>query len=156
MADTSQKPNTRGLYIKTYGCQANVYDSERMRDVLKPLGYAPVDSPEAAELVVINTCHIREKASEKVYSELGRLRVAASVEGRLRVAGDAAPRSGGALRRAHREVEAHAHDLDAAHETMQRATVLVGPRTTFYGAREIFYATPAGPVVAFAEHTAAD
>lgn len=47
-------------------------------------------------------------------------------------------------------------DLDAAHETMQRATVLVGPRTTFYGAREIFYATPSGPVVALAEHTAAD
>lgn len=74
MADTRQKPNTKGLYIKTYGCQANVYDSERMRDVLKPLGYAPVDSPEAAELVVINTCHIREKATEKVFSELGRLR----------------------------------------------------------------------------------
>ena len=74
MAEPSQKPNTKGLYIKTYGCQANVYDSERMRDVLKPLGYAPVDSPEAAELVVINTCHIREKATEKVFSELGRLR----------------------------------------------------------------------------------
>ncbi len=74
MADTSQKPNTKGLYIKTYGCQANVYDSERMKDVLKPLGYAPVDSPEAADLVVVNTCHIREKATEKMFSELGRLR----------------------------------------------------------------------------------
>jgi len=68
------KPNTKGLYIKTYGCQMNVYDSERMKDVLKPLGYAPVDSPEAADLVVLNTCHIREKATEKVFSELGRLR----------------------------------------------------------------------------------
>ncbi len=64
----------KGLFIKTYGCQMNVYDSERMRDVLAPLGYVPVDGPEAADLVVLNTCHIREKATEKVYSELGQLR----------------------------------------------------------------------------------
>ena len=62
------------LYIKTYGCQMNVYDSERMADVLVPLGYGVVDSPEGADLVVLNTCHIREKATEKVYSELGRLK----------------------------------------------------------------------------------
>ncbi|OYX35859.1 MAG: hypothetical protein B7Y99_02680, partial [Caulobacterales bacterium 32-69-10] len=62
------------LYIKTYGCQMNVYDSERMADVLRPLGYAMADAPEGADLVVLNTCHIREKASEKVYSELGRLK----------------------------------------------------------------------------------
>lgn len=62
------------LYIKTYGCQMNVYDSERMRDVLTPLGYEPADAPEGADLVILNTCHIREKAAEKVYSELGRLR----------------------------------------------------------------------------------
>jgi tRNA-2-methylthio-N6-dimethylallyladenosine synthase len=73
-ANSSAEAKTKGLYIKTYGCQMNVYDSERMRDVLKPLGYAPVDSPEAADLVVLNTCHIREKATEKVFSELGRLR----------------------------------------------------------------------------------
>jgi tRNA-2-methylthio-N6-dimethylallyladenosine synthase len=70
----SESRPAKGLFIKTYGCQANVYDSERMRDVLKPLGYAPVDSPEAADLVVLNTCHIREKATEKVFSELGRLK----------------------------------------------------------------------------------
>ncbi len=64
----------KGLFISTYGCQMNVYDSERIRDVLKPLGYAPVDAPEGADLVVINTCHIREKATEKVYSELGKLK----------------------------------------------------------------------------------
>ncbi len=64
----------KGLFIRTHGCQMNVYDSERIRDVLKPLGYAPVDAPEGADLVVINTCHIREKATEKVYSELGRLK----------------------------------------------------------------------------------
>ncbi|MEE2565440.1 tRNA (N6-isopentenyl adenosine(37)-C2)-methylthiotransferase MiaB [Hyphobacterium marinum] len=62
------------LYIKTYGCQMNVYDSQRMRDVLNPLGYEPADSPDGADLVILNTCHIREKASEKLYSELGRLK----------------------------------------------------------------------------------
>ncbi|HUZ13077.1 MAG TPA: tRNA (N6-isopentenyl adenosine(37)-C2)-methylthiotransferase MiaB [Caulobacteraceae bacterium] len=62
------------LYIKTYGCQMNVYDSERMADVLAPLGYGLTDAAEGADLVVLNTCHIREKASEKVYSELGKIR----------------------------------------------------------------------------------
>ncbi|PWE18328.1 tRNA (N6-isopentenyl adenosine(37)-C2)-methylthiotransferase MiaB [Marinicauda salina] len=62
------------LFIKTYGCQMNVYDSERMRDLLTPLGYEPADAPDGADLVILNTCHIREKAAEKVYSELGRLK----------------------------------------------------------------------------------
>ncbi len=62
------------LYIKTYGCQMNVYDSDRMTDVLAPLGYVPHHAPEEADMVILNTCHIREKASEKVFSELGRLR----------------------------------------------------------------------------------
>ncbi|HZZ31071.1 MAG TPA: tRNA (N6-isopentenyl adenosine(37)-C2)-methylthiotransferase MiaB [Phenylobacterium sp.] len=62
------------LFIKTYGCQMNVYDSERMADVLSPLGYAMTDTPDGADLVVLNTCHIREKATEKVYSELGKLK----------------------------------------------------------------------------------
>jgi tRNA-2-methylthio-N6-dimethylallyladenosine synthase len=62
------------LYIKTYGCQMNVYDSERMADLLRPLGYVATDAPEHADLVVLNTCHIREKATEKVYSELGQLK----------------------------------------------------------------------------------
>ncbi len=70
---TETAPRKR-LYIKTHGCQMNVYDSERMADVLRPLGYGMVDSPEGADLVVLNTCHIREKATEKVYSELGRLK----------------------------------------------------------------------------------
>ncbi len=64
---------TRTYFIKTYGCQMNVYDSARMADVLAPLGYAAAPSAEAADLVILNTCHIREKAAEKVYSELGRL-----------------------------------------------------------------------------------
>ena len=62
------------LYVKTYGCQMNVYDSARMADVLTPLGYVAVADPEGADMVILNTCHIREKAAEKVYSELGRLR----------------------------------------------------------------------------------
>ena len=66
---------TKKLFIKTYGCQMNVYDSERMREVLAPVGYAPIDGPEGADMVVLNTCHIREKASEKMYSELGRVSV---------------------------------------------------------------------------------
>ena len=65
---------SKKLFIRTYGCQMNVYDSARMADVLAPLGYAPAQGPEDADLVILNTCHIREKASEKVYSELGRLR----------------------------------------------------------------------------------
>jgi tRNA-2-methylthio-N6-dimethylallyladenosine synthase len=65
---------SKRLFIKTYGCQMNVYDSERMADVLSPLGYAMTDTPEGADLVVLNTCHIREKATEKVYSELGKLK----------------------------------------------------------------------------------
>jgi len=62
------------LFVKTYGCQMNVYDSDRMADVLAPHGYESSDTPEGADLVILNTCHIREKATEKVYSELGRLR----------------------------------------------------------------------------------
>src|SRR4051812_4257301 len=62
------------LFIKTWGCQMNVYDSARMADVLAPLGYQPVEGPDAADLIILNTCHIREKAAEKVYSDLGRLK----------------------------------------------------------------------------------
>ena len=61
------------LFIKTFGCQMNVYDSERMGEALGASGYTRVDAPEAADLIILNTCHIREKAAEKVYSELGRL-----------------------------------------------------------------------------------
>ncbi|HVY51407.1 MAG TPA: tRNA (N6-isopentenyl adenosine(37)-C2)-methylthiotransferase MiaB [Devosia sp.] len=61
------------LFIRTYGCQMNVYDSDRMADALAPHGYEPTPVLEDADLVVLNTCHIREKASEKVFSELGRL-----------------------------------------------------------------------------------
>ena len=65
---------TKKLFIKTYGCQMNVYDTERMTDALEPMGYELSHSIEGADLVILNTCHIREKAAEKVYSELGRIR----------------------------------------------------------------------------------
>ena len=65
---------TRKLFIKTWGCQMNVYDSARMADVVAPLGYAAVDAMDDADLVIFNTCHIREKATDKLFSELGRLR----------------------------------------------------------------------------------
>ncbi len=62
------------LFVKTYGCQMNVYDSERMTAALAADGYAATDRPDDADLVLLNTCHIREKAAEKVYSEIGRLK----------------------------------------------------------------------------------
>jgi tRNA-2-methylthio-N6-dimethylallyladenosine synthase len=62
------------LFVKTFGCQMNVYDSERMTELLAGIGYASVQEPEDADMVILNTCHIREKAAEKMYSELGRLR----------------------------------------------------------------------------------
>ncbi|WP_420406634.1 tRNA (N6-isopentenyl adenosine(37)-C2)-methylthiotransferase MiaB [Hoeflea sp.] len=72
-AATEPPKSTKKVFVKTYGCQMNVYDSERMGDALSSDGYQAVDSVEAADLVLINTCHIREKAAEKVYSQLGRL-----------------------------------------------------------------------------------
>lgn len=73
-AKQTEMTSRKRLFIRTYGCQMNVYDSERMRDLLVPLGYEPADAPDGADLVILNTCHIREKAAEKVYSELGRLK----------------------------------------------------------------------------------
>lgn len=65
---------TRKLLIKTFGCQMNVYDSARMADVMRGLGYEETDDPAQADMVIFNTCHIREKASEKIFSELGRFK----------------------------------------------------------------------------------
>ena len=70
-AGSSVKP---GVFVKTYGCQMNVYDSERMTEIMAGIGYRPVLTPQEAELVILNTCHIREKAAEKVYSDVGRIK----------------------------------------------------------------------------------
>jgi len=72
--DMPPSTSRKRVHIKTYGCQMNVYDSERMADALAPDGYEQTDDVTTADLVLINTCHIREKASEKLYSDLGRLR----------------------------------------------------------------------------------
>ena len=91
------------LHVITWGCQMNVYDSARMADVLAPLGYAVAPSAEEADMVILNTCHIRDRAAEKVFSELGKLRVIKQVraaEGRptiLAVAGCVAQAEGEAL-----------------------------------------------------------
>ena len=95
-AATDRMSGTRKLHIKSYGCQMNVYDSQRMADTLAREGFVEAAAPEDADLIVLNTCHIREKAAEKVYSELGRIRRlkdGAAREGR-KVAG-----RGGGLRR---------------------------------------------------------
>lgn len=70
----SPAPAAKKVFVKTYGCQMNVYDSQRMTDALAADGYVATDAVEDADLVLLNTCHIREKAAEKVYSELGRIR----------------------------------------------------------------------------------
>ncbi|WP_375598831.1 tRNA (N6-isopentenyl adenosine(37)-C2)-methylthiotransferase MiaB [Devosia sp. Naph2] len=86
MSDIETLPETapKRVFIKTYGCQMNVYDSDRMADALAPHGYLPTHEIAEADLVLLNTCHIREKASEKVFSELGRLK---ELQGEKRAAG---------------------------------------------------------------------
>ena len=69
-----QNTNAKKLFIKTWGCQMNAYDSRKMADVLIPMGYKEVTEAEGADMIILNTCHIREKATEKVFSELGRLK----------------------------------------------------------------------------------
>src|SRR6516165_4335200 len=63
------------LFVKSYGCQMNVYDAQRMADLLAPEGYDETQQMEDADLVILNTCHIRERAAEKVFSELGKVRL---------------------------------------------------------------------------------
>ncbi|MEX0759888.1 MAG: tRNA (N6-isopentenyl adenosine(37)-C2)-methylthiotransferase MiaB [Tistlia sp.] len=117
---------TKKLYIRTYGCQMNVYDSARMADVLAPLGYVPTELPELADLILLNTCHIREKASEKVFSEVGRLRPlkqAAEAEGRrllIAVAGCVAQAEGEEIQR-----RAPAVDIVLGPQTYHRLPELV-------------------------------
>ena len=92
---------SKKLYIKTYGCQMNVYDSERMAEALGGQGYVTTDSAEDADMVLLNTCHIREKAAEKVYSDLGRLRPlrAANPDLKIAVAGCVAQAEGAEIQR---------------------------------------------------------
>lgn len=89
----------KSLYIKTYGCQMNMYDSGRMADILKPLGYSLIETSEGADLVILNTCHIREKADEKLYSDLGRIRPHKDEKMVLAVAGCVAQAEGAEIMR---------------------------------------------------------
>ena len=99
MADVKADP--KKLHIKTYGCQMNVYDSERMAEAMGAEGYVLTDSPEGADMVLLNTCHIREKASEKLYSDLGRLRAFKEINPDLKigVAGCVAQAEGAEIQR---------------------------------------------------------
>ena len=83
--DQTGMSGARKVHIKSFGCQMNVYDSHRMADTLAPEGFTETATPDDADLVILNTCHIRERAAEKVYSELGRMRrlkKAGAAEGR--------------------------------------------------------------------------
>jgi tRNA-2-methylthio-N6-dimethylallyladenosine synthase len=101
----------RKLYVKSYGCQMNVYDSHRMADALAPEGFEETAVPDDADLIILNTCHIREKAADKVYSELGRMRVlkeTAAREGRrvtVAIAGCVAQAEGQEIVRRERSVD---------------------------------------------------
>ena len=88
--------DAKKLFIKTYGCQMNVYDSERMAEALGTSGYVTTDKPDDADMILLNTCHIREKAAEKVYSELGRMKAfkVARPEVKIAVAGCVAQAEG--------------------------------------------------------------
>ncbi len=116
-------------FVKTYGCQMNVYDSERMQDVLAGQGYGLAEAPEDADLVVLNTCHIREKAVDKVYSELGKIqemkiaRVAAGHDMIVAVAGCVAQAEGQEIVR-----RARAVDLVFGPQTYHRLPQLLAER----------------------------
>ncbi len=79
-------PDTKKLFIKTYGCQMNIYDSERMAEALATSGYVATEVPDDADMILLNTCHIREKAAEKVYSELGRFKKLKAAKPELKIA----------------------------------------------------------------------
>jgi tRNA-2-methylthio-N6-dimethylallyladenosine synthase len=122
------------LYIKTYGCQMNVYDSARMADVLAPLGYSIAESPADADMVILNTCHIREHASEKVFSELGRLRAERREGGAdmiIAVAGCVAQAEGAEILRRAPDV-----DIVLGPQTYHRLPEMVARATRTRGAKD--------------------
>ncbi len=141
-AGDARAPKT--VHIRTYGCQMNVYDSERMAEILAPLGYALAATPDGADLVILNTCHIREKASEKVYSELGRLRALqtakAATGGRmiLAVAGCVAQAEGEQM-----QARAPFVDIVLGPQTYQDLPELIARADRAAGARQLAIDFPA-------------
>jgi len=139
----------RKLFIKTYGCQMNVYDSERMAEALGASGYVSTDRAEDADMILLNTCHIREKAAEKVYSELGRLKPlkAARPDLKIGVAGCVAQAEGEEIMR-----RAPVVDLVVGPQTYHRlpameAAVRAGGRAvdTEFPTEDKFEHLPKGP-----------
>ena len=109
--DAPAAQGRRKVFVKSYGCQMNVYDAQRMTDLLAPEGYDETAAIEDADLVVLNTCHIRERATEKIFSELGKVRVlkaerrAAGLDTRVVVAGCVAQAEGGEILRREKAVD---------------------------------------------------
>jgi len=142
---------TKTVFIKSYGCQMNVYDSQRMADKLSTAGYVETSEAEDADLVILNTCHIREKAAEKVYSELGRLRVAR--DERRRTGGDMQIAVAGCVAQAEGEEilrRAPAVDLVVGPQTYHRLPDLIArarqrtkPVDTEFPVEDKFAALPA-------------
>jgi tRNA-2-methylthio-N6-dimethylallyladenosine synthase len=150
-------PAPKRLFVKTWGCQMNVYDSARMADVLAPLGYAPTQTPEDADMVILNTCHIREKASEKLFSELGRLRAAKEATGGrmvLAVAGCVAQAEGAEItaRAPHVDIVLGPQSYHRLPEMVARATRAAGQviETDFPAEQKFDHlpeaAAPQGPI----------
>ncbi len=142
---------TKKVYVKSYGCQMNVYDAQRMADVLAPEGFVETTDMADADLVVLNTCHIREKAAEKVYSELGRVRAvkrdraAGGRDTRIVVAGCVAQAEGGEILKRARDVDLVVgpqsyHRLPALLEEASRGRAVVD---TEFPAEAKFDALPA-------------
>ena len=100
---STDSPKT--YHVKNYGCQMNVYDGERMAEMFEAQGMTQADEKASAELVVLNTCHIREKAAEKVYSEIGRLRRKDGSSPVIAVSGCVAQAEGGEISRRAPEVD---------------------------------------------------
>ena len=82
------------IFVKSYGCQMNVYDSNRIKNLFEPKGYSETDDLKKADLIVLNTCHIREKATEKIYSDIGRIKKIKKNKSKLVIAGCVAQAEG--------------------------------------------------------------
>jgi len=131
MAQAPDRNLAKKVHIKTFGCQMNEYDSERMAEALGTEGYVATEDPAEADLVILNTCHIREKAAEKVYSELGRMRLAK--ERRRREGGDTLIAVAGCVAQAEGQeimVRAPAVDLVVGPQSYHRIARLVAEAAT--------------------------
>ena len=142
----AEKSPRRRLFIQSYGCQMNVYDAQRMADLLAPEGYAEAARVEDADLVVLNTCHIRERAAEKIFSELGKLRAlktaraAAGRDTKIIVAGCVAQAEGAEIFRRQKAVDAVVgpQSYHRLPELLRRAETERGLVETDFPARDKF------------------